>query len=230
MAAASLDRWRHCFDLMAKRVDDDDWRHDLARSLRDAIGCAFVTVHGDMVRGQQSTWPFDWNTFMTDLRERFLPRIEAVGEGADYAIARFGRVYAPLEVARDVEIRAEMQAVMTDADIRGYAVAFAGHGLDGLIAIGDERPSATLLDQVGPGLLGLVELARARLPSLETPAPLTPRQRQIAALLAEGCSNLNVAAQLGISEQTVAVHVRAIYRKLGVHSRVELARRWLGDR
>lgn len=229
MHSASLERWRRSFDLMSKRVDDEGWRHDLARSLRDAIGCAFVTVHGDMVRGEQSTWPFDWNTFMTELRERFLPRIEAVGEGASYAIARFGRVYAPLEVARDPEIRSEMRAVMADADIHGYAVAFVGRGLDGLIAIGDERPSATLLEQLGPGLLGLAELGRTRLPSVERP-PLTPRERQIAALLVEGCSNLNVAAHLDISEQTVAVHVRTIYRKLGVHSRVELARRWLGDR
>jgi len=118
MRAASLERWRHSFDLMARRVDDDDWRYDLARSLRDAMGCAFVTVHGDMRRSQQATWPFDWDTFMTDLRERFLPRIEAAGEGADYAIARFGRVYAPLEVARHAEIKADMTRVMADADVR----------------------------------------------------------------------------------------------------------------
>jgi DNA-binding CsgD family transcriptional regulator/acid stress-induced BolA-like protein IbaG/YrbA len=230
MRAASLERWRHVFELMARRVDDDDWRHDLARSLRDAIGCAFVTVHGDTRRGQQLTWPFDWAPFMTGLRERFLPRIEAVGEGADYAIARFGRVYAPLEVARHAEIRAEMSRVMADADIHGYAVAFVGEGLDGLIAVGDDSPSPVLLDHIGPGLLGLAELARLHAPRPDPTALLTARERQIATLLAEGCSNLNVASHLDISEQTVAVHVRAIYRKLGVHSRVELARRWLVDR
>ncbi|HRE89647.1 MAG TPA: LuxR C-terminal-related transcriptional regulator [Myxococcota bacterium] len=78
--------------------------------------------------------------------------------------------------------------------------------------------------------MGLVALARQSAPRLEPNAHLTPRERQIATLLTEGCSNLNVASHLAISEQTVAVHVRAIYRKLGVHSRVELTRRWLVDR
>jgi DNA-binding CsgD family transcriptional regulator len=52
---------------------------------------------------------------------------------------------------------------------------------------------------------------------------LTARERQIAVLSSQGFANVNVAARLGISESTVAVHLRRIYAKLGVHSRVELA-------
>jgi DNA-binding CsgD family transcriptional regulator len=52
---------------------------------------------------------------------------------------------------------------------------------------------------------------------------LSLRERQIALLVTEGNSNLNVAAKIGISEGTVAVHLRRIYRKFGIHSRTQLA-------
>jgi len=52
---------------------------------------------------------------------------------------------------------------------------------------------------------------------------LTPRERQILAHLAEGQSNKLIASQLGISDGTVKLHVKAILRKLKVHSRVEAA-------
>ncbi|MGD8642988.1 MAG: response regulator [Chromatiales bacterium] len=52
---------------------------------------------------------------------------------------------------------------------------------------------------------------------------LTPREGEILALLAEGHSNKGIARSLGISDGTVKLHVKAILRKLGVHSRVEAA-------
>jgi len=54
-------------------------------------------------------------------------------------------------------------------------------------------------------------------------AELTPREQQILGHLAEGQSNKLIASQLGISDGTVKLHVKAILRKLGVHSRVEAA-------
>ena len=54
-------------------------------------------------------------------------------------------------------------------------------------------------------------------------ASLTPREQQILAHLAEGQSNKRIASQLGISDGTVKLHVKAVLRKLGVHSRVEAA-------
>jgi two-component system, NarL family, nitrate/nitrite response regulator NarL len=59
-----------------------------------------------------------------------------------------------------------------------------------------------------------------------SPAPfdvLTPRENEILGLLAEGQSNKVIARNLGISDGTVKLHVKAILRKLGVHSRVEAA-------
>jgi len=52
---------------------------------------------------------------------------------------------------------------------------------------------------------------------------LTPREGEILTLLAEGQSNKVIARNLGISDGTVKLHVKAILRKLGVHSRVEAA-------
>lgn len=52
---------------------------------------------------------------------------------------------------------------------------------------------------------------------------LTPREREILCHLAEGHSNKVIAKMLGISDGTVKLHVKAILRKLNVHSRVEAA-------
>lgn len=52
---------------------------------------------------------------------------------------------------------------------------------------------------------------------------LTKREREILCLLAEGQSNKVIARNLGITDGTVKLHVKAILRKLEVHSRVEAA-------
>ncbi|CAG0908274.1 unnamed protein product [Cyprideis torosa] len=52
---------------------------------------------------------------------------------------------------------------------------------------------------------------------------LTPRELEILSLLAEGQSNKVIARNLGITDGTVKLHVKAILRKLDVHSRVEAA-------
>ncbi len=60
----------------------------------------------------------------------------------------------------------------------------------------------------------------------ETPSPfnaLTPREMEILCHLAEGQSNKVIARNLSISDGTVKLHVKAILRKLSVHSRVEAA-------
>ncbi len=54
-------------------------------------------------------------------------------------------------------------------------------------------------------------------------ANLTPREREILRHLAEGQSNKAIARELGITDGTVKLHVKAILRKLAVHSLVEAA-------
>src|SRR4051794_26212257 len=49
--------------------------------------------------------------------------------------------------------------------------------------------------------------------------PLTPREREVLALLAEGLTSADAAAQLGLSAETIETHVRRALRKLGARSR-----------
>ena len=57
---------------------------------------------------------------------------------------------------------------------------------------------------------------------------LSPRERQVAALVCEGLTGRQIAAQLVLSPETVKTHVRHILRKFNISSRREL-RRLLAD-
>jgi DNA-binding CsgD family transcriptional regulator len=58
---------------------------------------------------------------------------------------------------------------------------------------------------------------------------LTPTEGRIVTLVAEGRTNKEVAAALYLSPKTIEAHLRNVFRKLGVRSRTELARRVLTD-
>jgi DNA-binding CsgD family transcriptional regulator len=66
------------------------------------------------------------------------------------------------------------------------------------------------------------ETARKR--DASTIDDLTPQELRIAQLVAAGASNRDAAAQLFVSPKTVEYHLRKVFLKLGVSSRVELAR------
>jgi DNA-binding NarL/FixJ family response regulator len=68
------------------------------------------------------------------------------------------------------------------------------------------------------------ELRRAS-PRPRRDRDLTNAERRVAALVAEGRTNREVSAQLFTTVGTVEVHLTRIYRKLGIRSRTELARR-----
>ncbi len=59
------------------------------------------------------------------------------------------------------------------------------------------------------------------------PQALSPRQAQIADLLAQGHTNVEIAVALGIEKRTVDAHVGAILARLGVSSRAEVAAKLL---
>jgi DNA-binding CsgD family transcriptional regulator len=53
---------------------------------------------------------------------------------------------------------------------------------------------------------------------------MTDTERSVARLVGEGLTNREVGARLFMSHYTVDTHLRSIFRKLAIASRVELAR------
>jgi len=90
----------------------------------------------------------------------------------------------------------------------------------------DALGAAGWADQAAGELRATGETARRRVPS--TADELTPQERQIALLLADGQSIREAAARLFLSPKTVEYHLRKVYAKLGLHSRTELAEQLRG--
>ncbi len=83
-----------------------------------------------------------------------------------------------------------------------------------------------IFERIGAALWA--ERARAELRRISgraaSPGALTPSEQRVAALVAEGKTNREVAAALFLSERTVEGHLSHAFGKLGVRSRTELAR------
>ncbi len=82
------------------------------------------------------------------------------------------------------------------------------------------------LDELGAPLwreLAEDELRRAS-PRPRRDRELTSAERRVAALVAQGLTNREVAAQLFTTISTVEAHLTRTYRKLGIRSRAQLAR------
>ncbi len=67
-----------------------------------------------------------------------------------------------------------------------------------------------------------LEAARRADPELARIASLTPREREVAGLVAEGLRNDEIAERLGINEKTVRNHLSEVFEKLGVAGRLKL--------
>jgi two-component system nitrate/nitrite response regulator NarL len=78
-------------------------------------------------------------------------------------------------------------------------------------AAADAEPAAQGVGAAGTGTAG------------DALAELSPRERQILELIAQGASNKEIARTLSIAETTVKVHVQHILRKLNLSSRVQAA-------
>ena len=100
-----------------------------------------------------------------------------------------------------------------------------GHAIDVAIV----KPGDRI--QVGPeACLRFAYRRRADLVGAPSVAPgppvsaLRPRERDVAALVAEGLTSNEIADRLGISPRTVTTHLRNIYERLQISSRAALAR------
>jgi DNA-binding CsgD family transcriptional regulator len=105
-------------------------------------------------------------------------------------------------------------AARRDADATTLAAseAAAPAGWDALVA--DARNCATTL-------LSALASSSPRRPGRPKVNGLSAREHEVLALAAEGATNPQIAAQLGISPKTVMHHTTSVYRKLGVRGRAE---------
>ncbi len=149
-------------------------------------------------------------------------------ERAATAAEAWDRLPRPYQAAMSRLREAEADAAHGEREAAGAAAAKA-------LTTAEDLGSEWLAAEVA----GLI--ARARLPTggavesrgrdadgtapaaPEDPFGLTPRERQVLEMLAEGSTNREIAASLFMAEKTASVHVSRILSKLGVRSRTEAA-------
>ncbi|THV41750.1 response regulator [Glycomyces buryatensis] len=179
--------------------------------------------------------------------------IEVVAEAADgFEAVELARSVRPDVVVMDIRMPRQ-DGIAAAAELRGVTdvLILTSYGeeanvFDALRAgasgfLLKDADAETLVDAVrvvarGDGLIspavtrGLIaEFARARPAYAPIPvdgdglASLTPREREVLALISEGLANAEIAAQLGMAEATVKSHVTHLLAKLGLSSRVQAA-------
>ncbi len=132
------------------------------------------------------------------------------------AIERLGRTRLRPELARahllyGEWLRRQHRRLDARAELRIAHEMFTGFGMEAFT----ERARVEL-EATGE---------RARKRTVDTLGELTPQEAQISRLVAEGQTNREIAAQLFISPNTVEYHLHKVFRKLGLKSRTQLARR-----
>jgi DNA-binding NarL/FixJ family response regulator len=126
-----------------------------------------------------------------------------------------------LVLSHHVEVRYAVELLSGDATGVGYLLKQRVADLDRFFAALDRiRAGGSVIDpEVVSALLG-----RARSDPL---AALTPRQREVLALMAEGRTNAGIAEELVITEKAVAKHVAGIFEALSLPPSAEGHRRVL---
>jgi DNA-binding NarL/FixJ family response regulator len=83
---------------------------------------------------------------------------------------------------------------------------------------------AAIVRRIGPEARGLSwSRGMPHAPRQPSSGPLSPREREVAALIVGGLSNRQIAESLVISERTVENHVSSILARLGVNTRAQVA-------
>jgi len=141
-----------------------------------------------------------------------------------------------LEATRRICAKADPPRVLvlTTYDLDEYVFEALKAGAGGFLlkdAPADQLLAGIRVVAAGEALLApavtrrlIEEFARRPAPPPEGPpelAELTPRERQILALIARGLSNSEIAADLVLAESTIKSHVGSIFMKLGLRDRVQ---------
>jgi DNA-binding NarL/FixJ family response regulator len=165
-----------------------------------------ITVVAETDRGEEAVAAYAEHRPRVVLMDLQLPDLGGVGATAALrARDPEARVLIFSSYARDDEIQAAL-----DAGALGYLQKSASR--DDLLAA---------LRAVAQGRRYLAPELERRLGALRLGPAITLREREILALVAAGRANKEIAANLGISEDTVKRHVSHILEKLDVHDRAQ---------
>jgi DNA-binding NarL/FixJ family response regulator len=165
-----------------------------------------ITVVAETDRGEEAVAAYAEHRPRVVLMDLQLPDLGGVGATAALrARDPEARVLIFSSYARDDEIQAAL-----DAGALGYLQKSASR--DDLLAA---------LRAVAQGRRYLAPELERRLGALRLGPAITLREREILALVAAGRANKEIAANLGIYEDTVKRHVSHILEKLDVHDRAQ---------
>ncbi len=142
--------------------------------------------------------------------------LAAIVIAAGYTVTRAGDLAAAATALAATPDLVLVAAVFADGAMRSGAAR--------TIIIGDAAADGTNIALTAPAehiADQIAALAGDRRPP--TTLALTPRERDVARLVAGGQRNRAIAASLGISEGTVKMHLHNVYAKLGLESRTQLA-------
>jgi non-specific serine/threonine protein kinase len=106
---------------------------------------------------------------------------------------------------------------------RAVAATRAHLGAPAFAAAGAVGQAMTLEQAIADALVADAPAAAARAARDASRGPLTRREQEVAALVAQGLTNRQIAARLVVTERTAGTHLERIMNKLGAHSRAEVA-------
>ncbi|MGI8980907.1 MAG: FHA domain-containing protein [Pirellulaceae bacterium] len=175
-----------------------------------------------------SAWPVGGN-----LPFELKPGEYTIGRSPEQPIVIYdssiSRIHARLRVGQRGDITIEDLGSRNGVDVNGKLTQFGGLNLNDRIRLGavpclitPERQLRSFALDEDSTQGGTTAPGGRRLP---LDIDLSPPQMEVLHLIAEGLTEVDVAAQTGRSYHMVHNHVRVIYKLLGVHSRGELLSR-----
>jgi DNA-binding CsgD family transcriptional regulator len=194
-------------DLLADAVRLAMMTGDLATAGTVTAQAAALAAGSDIPHRQANA------LYCRGLLDRDAPRLLAAAE-------RYGDASRPLLRAKALEAAAEGFVYSGDRDQARGAFTRA---VEIYASLGATRDAARLQARFREHGIRRGPRAKHRQASSGWDS-LTPTETKIAAFVEEGLSNPEIAARLLLSRRTVATHVSHILKKLGVHSRIDIAR------
>ncbi|MEX1345117.1 MAG: AAA family ATPase [Candidatus Limnocylindrales bacterium] len=238
---------------VAARVLPDAERYVASSSIGPLVGARHeaelqlrvARTHADRVRGHVD--PQDWAQVAEEWHDKRVPFREAKArwwqalailanaseddrEAARVAASeplsaafRIARELPALPLLREVaDLGKRARVALPVADVAEGELIAVGPGARAPVAVGPGRPASA---DAGADIARAIDeqvIASLRKGPADSYG-LSPREREVLNILAEGRTDRDIASRLFISERTVHVHVRRILSKLNVSSRTEAA-------